>query len=263
MDNSANFDFKQLEKTVRVNRQVINRLKQRVSILENALELVCGDKQMQWLYRHRVERMDATVPMFEPARAGFHLARYEFAAKYVHGKSIADIACGTGYGCRWLIEQGKARHVLGIDNCQEAINYASQRHALANVKYLCSDAIATELQSDSLDCVVSFETIEHIEDDKALIDEFFRLLKPDGMLICSTPNQWPLEVAPYHVREYDRSSFVKLLESRFNIESLFNQNSGTDFKYNHDQPAGIVITSDENSETAECFIAVARRRTAS
>ena len=69
-------DFVQLQKTVQVNRQVINRLKERVTLLESALELICGDERMQWLYQHRSERMDATVPMFPESRAAFHLARY-------------------------------------------------------------------------------------------------------------------------------------------------------------------------------------------
>jgi 2-polyprenyl-3-methyl-5-hydroxy-6-metoxy-1,4-benzoquinol methylase len=249
----------QLQKTVRVNRQAINRLKDRVANLERALDLVCGDRQMQWLYRNRSERMDANVPMFPELRAQFHLARYQFAARHVSGKQIADIACGTGYGCRVMVEQGGARQVTGIDICDEAIEYAREKHGLKQVEYRVADAGGTALPDQSLDCVISFETIEHVPDDHALIEEFHRILKPGGLLICSTPNSWPLDIAPHHVREYDRQAFVQLLKRRFRIEQLFNQNSGSDFRYNHGQPAGIAATTDENQATAECFIALARR----
>ena len=107
--NQPEIDLVQLQKTAAVNRQVINRLKERVSLLENALGLVCEDPHLGWLYRNRSERMDATVPMFPKSRANFHLARYEFAAERVAGKTVADIACGTGYGVRVL-----SQHSAGI-----------------------------------------------------------------------------------------------------------------------------------------------------
>ncbi len=248
-----------LQKTARVNRRAINRLKERVTLLEQALELVCGDPQMQWLYRHRSERMDAGVPLFPRSRARFHMARYEFASDHVASKTVADIACGTGYGCRILATQGNAAAVTGIDHSSEAIAYATDRHAVPGVSYRVADAADTGLADASLDCLVSFETIEHVPDDESLLDEFFRILKPGGLLICSTPNAWPLEIAPHHVREYERDSFLATLGRRFVVESLYNQNSGSDFQFNHSQPAGIVPTSDANQRLAECFIALARR----
>ena len=253
-------DLVQLDKMARVNRQVINRLKERVSILENALALTCDDPQMAWLYRNRSERMDATVELFSKARAAFHLARYEFAAQFVDGKSVADLACGTGFGVRYLAEQGKAANVTGVDLCEQAIQYANAKHCVQACSFVAADATDTSLPPESFDVVTSFETIEHVDDDGALIAEFARILKPGGMLICSTPNQWPLEIAPHHVRVYDRKSFTKVLSGSFDIQSMHNQNSGSDFKYNHQQPAGITPTTDDNQDSAECFLAVALRK---
>ena len=249
-------DLVQLQKTANVNRQVINRLKERVSILENALSLVCHDPQMGWLYQNRSERMDATVPMFPKGRADFHLARYEFAALRVAGKSVADIACGTGYGAGVMSQQG-AVQVVGVDICQDAIQYARTKHQLDGCSFITADAATTGLDSGSMDVVTSFETIEHVQDDRALIAEFARVLKPGGTLICSTPNGWPLEIAPHHVRVYDFNSFQSVVGQYFEIQEMFNQNSGTDFKYNRNQPAAIIPTTDSNRELAECFIAVA------
>ncbi len=252
-------ELTRLQAVVRANRQTIHRLRERIDVLERSMELVCDDPQMQWLYRHRSERMDATVPMFPELRARFHLARYEFACKYVDGLNVADIACGTGYGCRVLIETGKAQSVTGIDICPEAIEYAKSRHQVAGVRFFAADALQTGIPDQSVDCVVSFETIEHLENAEALMDEFYRIMKPGGRLICSTPNAWPLEIAPHHVREYNKASFSKLLDRRFKLEELYNQNSGSDFRFNHEQAEGIVATTDKNHLTAECFIAIARR----
>ncbi len=253
-------DLVQLQKTVQVNRQVINRLKERVSLLESALSLVCDDPQMAWLYRNRSERMDAGVPLFPKARSDFHMARYQFAAAWVANRTVADIACGTGYGVRCLAETGQAESVVGIDICEQAVAYARSRHSATGCRFQVAEAADCGLQSESLDVVTSFETIEHVPDDRALVREFARVLKPGGVLICSTPNAWPLEIAPHHVREYDREIFLQVLGENFIVRELFNQNSGTDFRYNHEQPAGIVPCTDENQMLAECFIAVAERR---
>jgi 2-polyprenyl-3-methyl-5-hydroxy-6-metoxy-1,4-benzoquinol methylase len=253
-------EFSELQKAVQANRRTIHRLRERISILEQSLELVCGDIQMQWLYRNRSERMDPAVPIFPELRARFHVARYAFAAQHVEGREVADIACGTGYGSRILMEIGKARSVTGVDICPQAIEYAATRYAVSGARYIVADAIATKLPSQSLDCVVSFETLEHVSDAGALMDEFHRIMRQGGILICSTPNAWPLAIAPHHVREYDRASFTETLERHFVVEQLLNQNSGSEFRYNHGQPEGIVPTTDTNEHLAECFLAVARRR---
>jgi SAM-dependent methyltransferase len=116
------------------------------------------------------------------------------------------------------------------------------------------------LPNASFDVVTSFETIEHVPDDVALVEEFHRVLKPDGWLIISTPNQWPLADTPYHVREYDRASFIRVLDEKFACEEFYNQNSGSDTPLNRGQPAGIVSTTSENQHLAECYIAICRRR---
>ena len=258
--SSPEIDLQQLQKMAQVNRKVILRLRERIDILESALESVCDNPQMAWLFKNRSERMDATLPFFPRARADFHLARYEFAASYVMEKSVADIACGTGYGVALLRKQGVAKEVIGIDCCEETIVYAQTRHCPTGCRFAVADATKTGLPDHSLDVITSFETLEHIPDAAALVQEFARILKPGGRLICSTPNQWPLEIAPHHVRVYDKTSFEKTLATHFDIEAMFNQNSGTDFKYNHNQPAGLVPTTSDNESLAECFVAVATSR---
>ncbi len=239
-------------------RQQLQDIRERVTRLEALVSYSQMQPEIQWLLDNRSERMDPTVPIFDQGRADFHLDRYVFAAGYCDQKRVADIACGTGYGSEHLKQFGGAASVIGVDLCPEAIGYATARHAPAGVQFLCASGDATGLPSGSLDVVVSFETIEHVPDDDVLLREFRRLLVADGLLICSTPNLWPLAIAPHHVREYDRNTFTQALTPYFQVLELFNQNSGTSFEFNRQQPRGIVATTPENEHLAECFLAVCR-----
>ncbi|MFN7773297.1 MAG: class I SAM-dependent methyltransferase [Planctomycetota bacterium] len=244
---------------IRNQREQLAQLRDRVSRLENLLEHCLGSAEGLWLFQNRSERMDPTVPIFDPGRAEFHLARYRFAAGYAAGKEVVDIACGTGYGSELLAAAGKAASVTGIDICPEAIHYARSKHCQANMGYLVGSVTAIPLPDESSDVVVSFETIEHVEEDGQAVAEYTRVLRPGGLLICSTPNGWPLEIAPHHKKVFDRDSFVRLLQPHFAAIELFNQNSGTPFPYNHGQPAGIQPTTDQNHALAECFLAVCKK----
>lgn len=214
----------------------------------------------QWLEQNRLERMDATLDMFDEKRREFHLDRYRFAAARVARQQVLDCACGTGYGVRLLCEQGRAAHVIGVDIAPASVDYAQRHHGVGSAVYLCASADRLPLADGSVDIVTSFETIEHVPNDLRLIEEFHRVLRPNGQLFVSTPNQWPLKDTPFHVREYDRNSFVALLESRFECLELYNQNSGCATPHNRGQDRGIVATTSENESLAECYIAVCRRK---
>lgn len=203
--------------------------------------------------------MDATIAGVNPDdRRAFHIARYRFAADRVAGMIVADVACGTGYGSHVMVNDG-ALIVVGVDIDTAAIAYASGHHKVQGVSFRHASACNTGMPSESFDAVVSFETLEHVPDDAAVIAEFARILRPGGLLICSVPNKWGL--SKYHVRSYDRESFDAALSPAFVVDGMWNQNSGDMAReLNHGQPAGIVETTDANYDLAECLIAVGVKR---
>jgi SAM-dependent methyltransferase len=78
----------------------------------------------------------------------------------------------------------------------------------------------TELpfQSETFDCCMCSEVIEHIEDHERAIAELARVLKPNGLLLASVP-QIPAPWDPAHVREgYTFEQFKEILErSHFRV----------------------------------------------
>jgi len=81
------------------------------------------------------------------------------------------------------------------------------------------DACDTGFFADSFDIVICREVIEHVPDDKALLSEIWRVLKPGGILFITTPNG--LNVPPdgkEHLRAYAPDEFLNvLMRSGFNI----------------------------------------------
>ena len=214
-----------------------------------------------WLKENAKERMDATrVDLFNRKRALFHLDRYLFASDFTEGKIVADIACGTGYGTKCLVGKGGAKRVFGIDIDSDTIKYANKFHADPKIRYICTPATQTGLPSASIDIITSFETIEHLQEEVELLEEFYRLLRESGELILSTPNDWGLEIAPFHVRNYNLKALKEKVSEFFKIERIYNQNSGCmERKQNSDQPRGIVPTNDDNFGLAECYIVIAQK----
>lgn len=234
----------------------VNLLSQQVDDLTEVIKQVSPRESNAaiWLSDNKAERMDATNKLFDVNRRKFHLKRYEFAAKYVEGLNVADIACGTGYGTKTLKVLGDAREVLGVDLDVGAVEYARTKHDGEGILYMEGNAASIDVESSSFDVVVSFETIEHLPCEVDLLKEFYRLLKREGVLIISTPNNWPL--TEFHLRKYDYNSFIEELGRYFKVEAIYNQNSGGHSVFNHQQEEGIVRTTKENKELAECFIAV-------
>ncbi len=157
-----------------------------------------------------------------------HLSRYLLACQLLNidDKTVLDIACGTGYGTALLAQS--ARHAYGVDIAQEAVDYAQAHHQRDNLTYLTGDGCAIPMDDDSVDIVVSFETIEHLENQTTFLSEIKRVLRADGTLIISSPNKQLYSDTlktenPYHVHELYTEEFVELVRSHFSHAVLFGQ----------------------------------------
>ena len=91
---------------------------------------------------------------------------------------------------------------------------------------MCADARRlSEIVPDDIDCVVSFETIEHLSHPEDLLDQACAVLaRQKGTLIVSSPPPSPPAVrSPYHVVEWNLEEFASQLDKRFAEVGLFIQ----------------------------------------
>jgi SAM-dependent methyltransferase len=154
-----------------------------------------------------------------------HMIRYAYAAPFVVGKRVLDISCGTGYGTQFLAQQG-AREVVGVDVDELAVTYASKFYAHPNVRFIQSDAhYVQSLEDASFDVIVSFETIEHLPNPRKFVIELKRLLKPDGQLFLSCPNDYRVTpwLSEFHLHKFRFSEFRELVLSSFSEAAFLGQ----------------------------------------
>lgn len=157
-----------------------------------------------------------------------HFYRYCFARRYCLNKVVLDSGCGTGYGAYELSKS--ARKVIGIDIAKEAIDFCRNNYTKANIEFLEMDIRSIKFDSQSFDCVVSFETLEHIYEQEQFLQEVKRVLKPGGILIISTPDKENYrkrfvgdDQNRFHKKELSRDEFNRLLERYFTIRQVYGQ----------------------------------------
>lgn len=154
----------------------------------------------------RVSHRDASDNyVFQRSQLAYHRA-----AELVSG-DVLEIGTGSGYGIS--IVAPHAASFTTIDKYDNNINI----NAYNNVEFhRMSVPPLKGIASNSFDFVISFQVIEHIPNDFEFIKEVYRVLKPGGQLIVSTPNKMTsITRNPWHIREYTVDEFKNLIGSYF------------------------------------------------
>lgn len=165
-------------------------------------------------------------------RADAHLIRYQWAASLARaGDRVLDAACGLGYGSYILARHSSCASVTGIDGSAYAIDYARQNFATQDERlafhagYLPRDL--AQLPDASFELIVSFETLEHVEEPQQTLAAFERLLAPGGRIVVSVPNDWSDETGedpnPHHLHVYTLDRLRREFSTHFVRDRLVQQ----------------------------------------
>ncbi len=143
------------------------------------------------------------------------LLAYHAAAERIGG-DVLEIGTGAGYGIEVVAPH--ARTFVTVDKHAPAPELIRQ----PNVTFRQAVVPPLAFADGSFDCVISFQVIEHIEQDAEFVREIHRVLRPGGKFIVTTPNA-PMSLTrnPWHVREYTADELKDLLGKRFRrVEAL-------------------------------------------
>jgi len=153
-----------------------------------------------------------------------HMHRYIYALAYAQGKTVLDVASGEGYGTALLASH--AAFITGVDIAEDAVAHARRKYQLPNLEFRLGSCSKIPLMDGTVDLVVSYETIEHHDEHEQMLAEIKRVLKPNGMVIVSSPDKAIYTDKPdyhnrFHVKELYREEFEALFRTRFkNVVSL-------------------------------------------
>lgn len=153
---------------------------------------------------------------------GEHIARYSAVEELVRGKSVLDIASGSGYGTFQLAKFAKS--IVGVDVSEDAILYSRKHYASNNIVYVKGDGKRIPADDHVFDVVVCFETIEHLDDYHVFMAEINRVLKPDGLLVLSTPNDKEFaEGNHFHLHEFENDELLALVRQYYKYVKPYYQ----------------------------------------
>ena len=133
-----------------------------------------------------------------------HIHRYLLSKSLVKNMDVLDIACGEGYGSYILSDE--AHKVYGVDVSLDTIKQAKTKYQRSNLDFRIGDCREIPIADSSVDAVVSFETIEHINEQDQFLSEIKRVLRPDGILVISSPDKQTYTLGtgiknPFHEKE--------------------------------------------------------------
>lgn len=119
----------------------------------------------------------------------------------LHG-TVYDLGCGERPFESDILQ--RAERYIGVD-------WSNSPHKL-KCDLLADLNLPLPLESSIADGVVAFEVLEHLCEPRVMLGEAFRILKPGGILILSTPFQWHIHEAPWDFARYTKYGLTYLLE---------------------------------------------------
>ncbi len=134
--------------------------------------------------------------MLNPCRLDYIVSQIEVeferqlgSARPFEGLNVIDVGCGGGLLCEPLTRLGA--NVTGIDPAERNIA-AAEIHALQSeleINYRQGTAETIAADGKQFDVALCLEVAEHVPDPRLFLQSCADLLKPGGLLLCSTINR--------------------------------------------------------------------------
>ena len=152
-------------------------------------------------------------------RARNRLLMWALKRYFPDAHNFLEIGCGTGYVLSGIHEALEGLTLFGSDILCEGLAFAGQRCAEATL--FQSDARNLPFENE-FDVVGAFDMLEHVEEDEAVLEQFYKALRPGGGLLLTVPQHrflWSVaDDYSYHKRRYTRADLAaKLKRARFEV----------------------------------------------
>jgi SAM-dependent methyltransferase len=151
------------------------------------------------------------------------LKPYVISRDLIRG-DLLEVGCGEGRGIDLMLPH--IASYSAIDKIEGAVLDLQKKYPQS--KFVSGHLPPLPYPGNSFDTVVSFQVIEHIENDLLFLQEIHRVLRPGGKALITTPNR-PMSLSrnPWHVREYTGEELTVLARSVFS-EVVMNGIAGNE-----------------------------------
>ena len=144
---------------------------------------------------------------------------------------VLDVGCSNGINGKWLLDQGMATEVIGIETHKESVVNAKQNITKVIEKSIEDEALLESLKGSAFDYIILGDVLEHLIDPWHVLSELEKSLKSSGKMIISLPNVQHLETIKHLVFKgkfpYEPSGLYDKTHMRWftlkNIEELVDQ----------------------------------------
>jgi ubiquinone/menaquinone biosynthesis C-methylase UbiE len=98
-------------------------------------------------------------------------------------RTVLDVGCGTGVSSHeWAKRLGTGGTVIAVDNSPGMVHYARHTRNHERVLWVCGEAQKLPVSDGSVDAIMALHMWPHLDDKDATVREWFRVLRPGGML---------------------------------------------------------------------------------
>lgn len=136
--------------------------------------------------------------------------------KHMYGSTIYDLGCGESPYKEWFLNF--ADSYIGVD-------WSDSFHDL-NSDIQTDLNKALPIENEVADTVISISVIEHLHNPQSMLNEAFRILKPEGTFIAQVPWQWGVHEAPFDFYRYTPYALRRILSSAGFVDINIEAQSG-------------------------------------
>lgn len=177
------------------------------------------------LYESIADDFDSVVNMYDTNRR-MDVVFNELLIENLRRKHVLDAGCGTGWFSAGAANRGA--NVTSMDVGPELLKQVAKK---CKSKRVIGSILEMPFKNNSFDFIISSEVIEHVTDQQKAISEIHRVLKPNGILVLTTPNafwHWSVTFAnTFKLRPYQG------LENWLGYSELQNKLKQFDFQILH------------------------------
>lgn len=119
--------------------------------------------------------------------------------------SLLDVGCGKMPYKNYILAQSDVTDYVGLD-IEQALVYDAE----ISPDYTW-DGVTMPFEDDRFDCVIATEVLEHCPEPEVVLNEVFRVLKPQGVLFFTVPFLWNLHEVPHDEYRYTPFSLQRHL----------------------------------------------------